>query len=60
VCCLLLQILRKQLNCTLPVEIAYRDEKEVHPGVIKALDASLGPVYGLDLSQASYPEHHNP
>jgi hypothetical protein len=57
---LLLQILRNQLNCTLPVEIAYRNEKEVHPGTIKALDAAVGPVHGLDLSLAPYPEHHNP
>jgi hypothetical protein len=57
---LVLQILRNQLNCTLPVEIAYRNEQEMHPDAITALDAALGPVYGLDLSLAPYPEHHNP
>lgn len=60
-CCLMLQILRKQLNCTLPVEVAFVSAKqEMHPDVIPALNASFGPVHGLDLSTAPYPAHHNP
>ena len=60
-CCLLLQILRTQLKCKLPVEIAYVGAKqEMRPDAIPALNASFGPVHGLDLSEAPYPEHHNP
>lgn len=55
------QILRTQLNCSLPVEIAYIGEKkELQPEHIATLDAKLGPVYGLDLSMLPYPKHHNP
>ncbi|KAF6252396.1 mannosyltransferase putative-domain-containing protein [Scenedesmus sp. NREL 46B-D3] len=53
--------LRKKLNCLLPVEVAYIGLKnEMDPAAIAALNATLGPVFGLDLSAAPYPAHHNP
>uniref|UniRef100_A0A383W675 Nucleotide-diphospho-sugar transferase domain-containing protein n=1 Tax=Tetradesmus obliquus TaxID=3088 RepID=A0A383W675_TETOB len=53
--------LRHKLNCSLPAEIAYIGSKEeVDPVAIAAMNATLGPVYGLDLSAVSYPAHHNP
>lgn len=55
------QTLRHKLNCTLPAEIAYIGKKnEVEPAAIAALNATLGPVYALDLSAVPYPAHHNP
>ncbi|WIA22256.1 hypothetical protein OEZ85_004579 [Tetradesmus obliquus] len=53
--------LRHKLNCTLPAEVAYiGSKKEVDPAAIAAMNATLGPVYGLDLSAVPYPAHHNP
>lgn len=56
----LLQTLRHKLNCTLPVEVAYiGSKKEMDPAAIAALNSTLGPVHGLDLSAVPYPAHHN-
>jgi hypothetical protein len=58
---LLLQTLRHKLNCSLPAEVAYiGSKKEIDPAAIATLNATLGPVYGLDLSAVPYPAHHNP
>eukprot|EP00882_Tetradesmus_deserticola_P005629 GHRQ01005925.1.p2 GENE.GHRQ01005925.1~~GHRQ01005925.1.p2 ORF type:complete len:318 (+),score=74.36 GHRQ01005925.1:1040-1993(+) len=53
--------LRNKLGCFLPIEVAYIGaRKEMDPAAIAALNATLGPVYGLDLSAVAYPAHHNP
>jgi hypothetical protein len=52
------QALRRQYNCTLPVEIAHRGDAEVDPVTRATLSREFAPVYWLDLNQQKYPGHH--
>lgn len=55
----LLQILRKQHKCKLPVEIAHLGPQELDAKTLAAFNKELGPVYGLDLTAVKYPAHHS-
>jgi hypothetical protein len=56
VCCC--QALRKQYACTLPIEIAYRGDKEIDPVTRQTLTQEFAPLHWLDLEQQQYPAHH--
>lgn len=53
-----MQVLREQLNCTLPVEVAWHTKEEMDNATLTALDKQFGPVYGLNLSAIPFPDHH--
>lgn len=53
------QALRKHHGCTLPVEVAYRGDKEVDTVTRATLSNAFAPVYWLDLEQQEYPSHHH-
>lgn len=42
---------------TLPVQLAYRDQKEMDSATLAALSSMLGPLTGLDLSKQPPPMH---
>lgn len=56
--CVLVQALRKQYGCTLPVEIAYRGDKEVDAVTRETLEREFAPLHWLDLNKRQYPAHH--
>eukprot|EP00879_Flechtneria_rotunda_P011098 GHRR01011595.1.p1 GENE.GHRR01011595.1~~GHRR01011595.1.p1 ORF type:complete len:715 (+),score=197.61 GHRR01011595.1:822-2966(+) len=63
-CCLLIpppppKVLRRQHNCSLPVEIAYRGDREVDQQTRETLVAAFAPLTWLNLEQQPYPTHHN-
>eukprot|EP00879_Flechtneria_rotunda_P014025 GHRR01014652.1.p1 GENE.GHRR01014652.1~~GHRR01014652.1.p1 ORF type:complete len:223 (+),score=62.91 GHRR01014652.1:328-996(+) len=56
---ILLHVLRRQHNCSLPVEIAYRGDREVDQQTRETLVAAFAPLTWLNLEQQPYPTHHN-
>lgn len=55
----ILHALRRQHNCTLPVEIAYRGDKEFDAVTRATLEEAFQPLFWLDLNQQRYPTHHH-
>lgn len=55
---IILHALRKQYTCTLPIEIAYRGDKEIDPVTRQTLTQEFAPLQWLDLEQQQYPAHH--
>jgi hypothetical protein len=53
------QVLRHHLNCSLPVEIAYRGDSEVDSVTRASLSAAFQPLHWLDMDKQPYPQHHN-
>jgi len=56
----LLRVLRRRLNCTLPVEVAWHGAAEMDAPTLQALASEFGPLYGFDVSSVPYPGHHRP
>jgi hypothetical protein len=54
-----MQALRKQHGCTLPVEVAYKGDKEVDEVTRATLSKEFAPLYWLDLEKQEYPSHHH-
>lgn len=54
----MLQVLRHQHKCKLPVEIAYRGDKEIDPVTRATLTKAFAPLHWMDLEQQQYPDHH--
>lgn len=53
-----MQALRRHLNCSLPVEVAYRGDGEVDRRTRRSLSATFPPLSWLDLDAAPHPRHH--
>jgi hypothetical protein len=53
------QVLREDLGCTLPVQVAFRSSaKELAPETLASLQRQFGPVLTLDLDSVPQPPHH--
>ncbi len=53
-----LAVLRRALNCTLPIELVWHDEKEMDRKTLAALTREFGPLRGYNVAAAPYPHHH--
>ncbi len=51
------QVLREVHNCTLPVQVAWHQAREMDPATLQALDSRFGLVIGLNVTALDYPGH---
>jgi hypothetical protein len=55
-----LRVLRRALNCTLPIELVWHAPGEMDSATLKALEAEFAPLRGYSVADAPYPAHHRP
>ena len=53
-----LAVLRRALNCTLPVELVWHGEREMDAPTLAAFKREFGPLRGYNVAAAPVPKHH--
>lgn len=53
-----LAVLRRTLNCSLPVELVWHGKAEMDRATLKALDREFGPLRGYNIEEEPFPSHH--
>jgi hypothetical protein len=53
----LLQVLREELNCTLPVELVWHGPQEMDTATLAGLKKFFDPLEGYDVTTKPYPKH---
>jgi hypothetical protein len=53
-----LAVLRRALNCTLPVELVWHSDKEMDRSTLAALAREFGPLRGYNVAAEPFPKHH--
>ncbi|KAI8474523.1 MAG: mannosyltransferase putative-domain-containing protein [Monoraphidium minutum] len=53
-----LAVLRRTLNCTLPIELVWHSAAEMDRGTLEAFQKEFGPLRGYDVAAEPFPKHH--
>ena len=53
-----LAVLRRELNCTLPVELVWHGSDEMDARTLAAFEREFAPLRGYDIAAEPYPKHH--
>jgi hypothetical protein len=53
-----LRVLRRALNCTLPVELVWHSDKEMDKETLAKFQKEFGPLRGYNVAAEPFPRHH--
>jgi hypothetical protein len=53
-----LRVLRRALNCTLPVELVWHSDKEMDKATLATFKKEYAPLRGYNIAAEPFPKHH--